>query len=779
MLERLARCSLLLVMACTKAWAQNDGPILDLGAAIRQAAPGATLLVPAGRYAAPVVIDKPLVLLADGAALIDACGQDDAVRITAPDVTLRGFQIRGSGDNLDRENAGIVVSAPRATIEDNRLDDVLLGVLLNNAHDTVLARNTIQGKPLDPGRRGDGVRLWNSHRCRIEGNTVVGARDVVVWYSQNTHIVANTVRDGRYGLHFMYANGSLLERNQLTDNSVGVFLMYSRDIVLRGNVLAHNRGPSGYGLGLKDMDDVLVEDNVIAANRAGIYIDNSPQRIDSTGAFRRNLLAFNDIGLALLPAVQRNRFSENAFVENVEQVAILGSGNLRNNEFVAHGRGNYWSDYAGFDADGDGVGDAPYRAVSLFENLIDREPALRLFLYSPAQQAVELASRAFPIVQPAPKISDAAPLMRLTAAAALPVQAATTWPLASISAGLMALAGLLTARLPRRGRNESRAPVEATSPALAQALAAVAEDGLSIAPTAAPAPATDHDPALLEISGLRKSFGRQVALDDVSLRVAAGQAVALWGANGAGKTTLLKCILGLHASRGAIRVAGLDARRSGKAARRHVGYVAQQSGFHDDLSAIETTRLFAALQRVPRERAAQVLRQVGLEAQATKRVAQLSGGMKQRLALAVALLADPPILLLDEPTSSLDAAARGSFFELLVRLKADGKTIVFTTHRAAEAAQLADRVVVLERGRVIRDAAPGSLNRDCHWRISIPAASRTAAQALLRRAGYEVHANCTTLRVRVPAARNAEPIVHLVRAGFHVSSVEFERGEDE
>jgi nitrous oxidase accessory protein len=284
---------------------------------------------------------------------------------------------------------------------------------LKEAPDSVIRRNRIGSKPLAEPRRGDAIRLWQSSRCLIEDNVVHGSRDVIIWFSKDVTLRRNHVTGGRYGMHFMYSSDAVLEENVLTDNSVGTFLMYSRDLTLRRNVLARNRGPSGFGIGLKDMDGLVAEDNIVVGNRVGLHLDNSPSEVDVVHDVRRNVFAYNDIGLGFLPNVTRNRFTENTFLDNVEQVAILGSGTLRGNEFAVAGRGNYWSDYRGFDIAGDGIGDFPYRADAFFENLVDRHPRLRLFLFSPAQHALEMAARAFPVMAPRTKIEDPAPLVAM------------------------------------------------------------------------------------------------------------------------------------------------------------------------------------------------------------------------------------------------------------------------------------------------------------------------------------------------------------------------------
>jgi nitrous oxidase accessory protein len=281
---------------------------------------------------------------------------------------------------------------------------------------------------------------------------------VVVWFSSGVQLRRNTVTGSRYGMHFMYTDGNVLEENVLEDNSVGAFLMYSRDLSVRRNVFARNRGPSGYGLGLKDMERIVAEDNLFLGNRVGAYLDNSPHGAGVFDDFRRNVFASNDIGLAFLPNVKRNRFTENTFVENLQQVAVIGSGDFSGNDFAAGGRGNFWSDYRGYDLDGDGLGDLPYRGLSIFENLMEREPRLRLFLHSPAQHAVDLAARAFPVFEPRCRVTDEAPLMRPVPgpAAGTAGSAGSMWGAAF---GLLAAAGcaLAAARMPGAARFDAAA----------------------------------------------------------------------------------------------------------------------------------------------------------------------------------------------------------------------------------------------------------------------------------------------------------------------------------
>ncbi|MFO7700365.1 MAG: NosD domain-containing protein, partial [Acidimicrobiia bacterium] len=221
----------------------------------------------------------------------------------------------------------------------------------------------------------------------------------------------NTVREGRYGLHLMYSDDALVEGNDLSHNSVGAFLMYSRRATVRNNVFSHNSGPSGYGVGLKEIDDVAIEGNRLVANRVGIYLDNSPTSVESTGLVADNLIAYNRVGVLFLPNVKRNTVVGNTFIDNAEQVGVTGSGSFSGNEWNAEGAGNYWSDYAGYDADGDGVGEVVYRVNDLYDTITDQHPQLAFFDETPAAKAIDIAARMFPVFRPDPLVEDTHPLI--------------------------------------------------------------------------------------------------------------------------------------------------------------------------------------------------------------------------------------------------------------------------------------------------------------------------------------------------------------------------------
>jgi ABC-2 type transport system ATP-binding protein len=221
---------------------------------------------------------------------------------------------------------------------------------------------------------------------------------------------------------------------------------------------------------------------------------------------------------------------------------------------------------------------------------------------------------------------------------------------------------------------------------------------------------------MLEVSGLRKSYGSLLAVDGVSLKAAAGETVGLLGPNGAGKTTTVSMIAGLlQPDAGEVRIEGRPLKGDTDPIKRRIGLVPQDLALYDELTALDNLHLFAALYDLSGSRAKaameSALELVGLSDRVTDRVKTFSGGMKRRLNLAAALLHDPQILLLDEPTVGVDPQSRNAIFDNLETLKKRGKTLLYTTHYMEEAERLCDRVVIIDHGKVIADDTVRGLSR--------------------------------------------------------------------
>ena len=227
--------------------------------------------------------------------------------------------------------------------------------------------------------------------------------------------------------------------------------------------------------------------------------------------------------------------------------------------------------------------------------------------------------------------------------------------------------------------------------------------------TAAPAGAGAAGPPAIEVDGLRKAYGARPVLEGVSFAVPRGSLFALLGPNGAGKTTTVEILEGYRrADAGTVRVLGLDPARDRQALRARVGLMLQEGGIDNRSTPREVLRLYARLFRDPEDPDA-LLESVDLGRAASTRYRRLSGGEKQRLGLALALLGRPELLVLDEPTAGMDPAAKQATRERIAALRDHGTTILLTTHELGDVERLADGVAVLDRGRVVAAGTPAEL----------------------------------------------------------------------
>ncbi len=217
---------------------------------------------------------------------------------------------------------------------------------------------------------------------------------------------------------------------------------------------------------------------------------------------------------------------------------------------------------------------------------------------------------------------------------------------------------------------------------------------------------------VVRAAGVRKTYGPLVAVDDVDLEILEGEVVALLGPNGAGKTTLVEMLEGYRQrDSGSLSVLGMDPAHRERALRERIGVVLQEAGFEEQFTVAELVRLQAGYYPAPRP-VAEIIELVGLQEKASAKVKTLSGGQRRRLDLALGVVGDPAVLFLDEPTTGFDPSARRQAWSLVEQVRALGTTILLTTHYLDEAEHLADRVVVVQAGRVVAQGTPQSLAVD-------------------------------------------------------------------
>lgn len=277
---------------------------------------------------------------------------------------------------------------------------------------------------------------------------------------------------------------------------------------------------------------------------------------------------------------------------------------------------------------------------------------------------------------------------------------------------------------------------------------------------------------MLRVTSVTRRFGNLTALDDVSFELHRGQVLAVIGANGAGKSTLIKCIVGLLKFEGSAEVDGIDIGKKPKAARARIGYLPQQPAFHGDMTVLETMTFYAELRRAPLQQARTNLEVVGLDARSDARVSELSGGMRQRLALAVALLGDPALLVLDEPATGLDISARLDLRRLVNEQRQAGKSILLSTHWLEDVPHIADDALLLDHGKVAYYGAAATLAAGdaaaSRVYLRLNGHSRDAIPLIAEFSGEHPDRSGDWLIARCPASQKARLVEALLAAGIHI-----------
>jgi nitrous oxidase accessory protein len=368
------------------------GQASPLQARIDAAAPGSVIDVDPGTYAGDLFIDRPLRLIGHGRPLLIGSGAGSVVRIRADHVWVEGFDVDGRlGGNLARDSSGIHIAGHDDTVRDCRIRRALFGIYLWAADDATVQGNEIDGiRGRDPGEQGSGIHVWNTARFHLLDNHITYSRDGFYIQSSGFGLVArNTVSNVRYGLHYMYSDDNVFEDNVFERSAAGAALMFSRRLVFRRNQFLHNRGFASVGLLMKECEDVIAEDNLVADNVRGFFIEGAYRNV-----FRRNIVSDSDVALVVYDSSHDNRFEGNLFTGNLTPLLLVGR---RTDTIFA---GNYWSEADEPDLDGDGVRDGTYRLSNVFDHLRSNLMAADLYAQGLGATVLARAERAFPVLAP-------------------------------------------------------------------------------------------------------------------------------------------------------------------------------------------------------------------------------------------------------------------------------------------------------------------------------------------------------------------------------------------
>lgn len=371
--------------------------------AIAQAASGDVIEISHGYYRENLRIEKALTLRGLDRPTISGGQTGDTIRVTAPGVVLEGLIVRDSGGSLLEQNAGIYVQPGAHGTVVRRCDLVynLFGLWIEKANDVVIDHNLIVGKrDFDSSQRGNGIQLYNTLRARIVGNNISFVRDALyVDVSHDALFQANRLHHSRYGTHYMNSYRNVWEDNDVWMNRGGLALMEVRDQIVRRNRVWAN---SDHGIMLRTIQRARVEDNVVAGNARGFFIYDAQDNV-----LRGNLVVDNLVGVHLWAGSTPNEVEGNDFILNREPARYVGA----KDEVWGAKEGNYWSQYVGWDRNGDGIGDVPSESADVIDRLSWRHPVMKVLLASPAIQALRFVARQFPLLR-APSVVDPRPRMR-------------------------------------------------------------------------------------------------------------------------------------------------------------------------------------------------------------------------------------------------------------------------------------------------------------------------------------------------------------------------------
>ncbi len=387
---------------CAEITVQPGGT--NLARAIASADQGDILLLGRGIHGGGIVVDRSITLRANGNAEVRGNGAGTVITVDAPDVVISGLLVTGSGSNHETLDSGIKLTekAHGAIVENNTLKGNLHSVDIHGARNSIVRDNLIVGRDgKRMNERGNGVYVWNAPGAIVENNIVRLGRDGIFVNSSSRNIFrGNRFENLRFAVHYMYANDSEVSGNVSVGNHLGFAIMFSSRLKIEDNV---SIGDRDHGIMLNYANSAEVSGNTVRNGGEKCLFMYNAHKNRLTG----NRFEGCTIGIHFTAGSERNAMSGNAFIANRTQVKYVGS---KHHEWSVEGRGNYWSDHAAFDVNGDGIADQTYRPNDLIDQVLWTQPAAKLLLGSPAIQLVRWAQREFPSMLPGGVI-DSAPLM--------------------------------------------------------------------------------------------------------------------------------------------------------------------------------------------------------------------------------------------------------------------------------------------------------------------------------------------------------------------------------
>lgn len=365
----------------------------SIAQALRMAETGDTVTVTPGLYReGNLVISRMIVLRGIQKPILDGENKYEILSVKAGGVIIDGFTIINSGVSSLEDISGIkVYDQKNVIIRNNHLKDNFFGIFLQNSSACIIQNNRIAAMKSDEQSSGNGIHCWKCDSIQVIGNEVSGQRDGIYFeFVTNSVIWRNrSVNNIRYGLHFMFSHNDAYISNLFTNNGAGVSVMFTHGVKMYNNIFENNWGDGSYGLLLKEISDSYIEGNRFLANTSGIYMEGASRIL-----MRKNVFKNNGWGLKIQASCLKVEVTENNFIGNSFDIGT--NGTLVLNSF----NHNYWDKYEGYDLNKDQIGDIPYRPVSMYSMIVEKNPPAMLLFRSFMTTLLDKTEKILPALTP-------------------------------------------------------------------------------------------------------------------------------------------------------------------------------------------------------------------------------------------------------------------------------------------------------------------------------------------------------------------------------------------
>lgn len=385
--------SFLVTAAATKRVVGAAEPLRTIKSAIAVAVPGDTVLVKSGVYKeGNIVVDKRIVLIGQNLPVIDGDRKFEVITVKADSVVIKGFRVQHSGYATLDDPGGIkVLNCNFVTVEGNLLYDNFFGIYIQYGKHCVIKDNTLVAFGKQEQEIGNGIHCWKSDSLQIIHNNISGHRDGIYFeFVTNSVIWRNVSHNNiRYGLHFMFSNNDSYITNVFRANGAGVAVMFTKNVTMMNNSFEENWGDAAYGLLLKEISDSQISGNRFRKNTSGIWMEGTNRMMVEKNAFENNGWA-----MQVQASCMDNTITKNNFLGNTFDIGTNGSVVL--NKFEQ----NYWDKYQGYDLDRNSVGDVPYRPLSMYSVVVEKNPSAMLLFRSFLVGLLDRSEKIFPSLTP-------------------------------------------------------------------------------------------------------------------------------------------------------------------------------------------------------------------------------------------------------------------------------------------------------------------------------------------------------------------------------------------